>query len=299
MTRHLLAQQQQQPHHATTKPKQQHQQQQQISQPLQQQLRPHYCTLTSRLLHTTPRVAKGKNPGTLEQQLETRQRLLRNKQRRAEELQQEKQRVELKQQKQQWKKQNTTKNGTTDGESQSKTDDKKEQGEAVINEAEVQVIGSDGVNLGKMSLSAAHDIAKKDALTLREVAKRPEITIYRLMTQQQIEAAVAKKSPGKAPPPKDEEYMKLKMKKVQLRVGMGENDLQVKMKQLEKFIHAPYQVTVEVTKMRRRNTGSADERDVPLEDFFKEAVGKVDCELGQRITKNRQHVFACVVYKIG
>jgi len=100
-----------------------------------------------------------------------------------------------------------------------------------INSSEVQVIDSDGENLGSLNLQEAISKAKNEGLDPIEIAPNAKPPVCKIMDigkykyDQQKKASKAKKN-----------QKKVELKEIKLRPVTGEHDYQVKIKNAQKFL---------------------------------------------------------------
>ena len=100
-----------------------------------------------------------------------------------------------------------------------------------IRALDVQVIGSDGGNLGAMPLKQAIELAKQESLDLIEISPNANPPVCKIMDMgkykydQQKKANQAKKK-----------QKTIETKELKLRPGTGDHDYQVKIKNAQKFL---------------------------------------------------------------
>ena len=97
--------------------------------------------------------------------------------------------------------------------------------------AEVQVISSDGINLGILNTQEAITIAKNEGLDLIEIAQNAKPPVCKIVDYGKFKYQEQKK--------KNEAKKKQKVietKELKLRPGTGDHDYQVKIKNAQKFI---------------------------------------------------------------
>ncbi|MBI1906873.1 MAG: translation initiation factor IF-3 [Rhodocyclales bacterium] len=109
--------------------------------------------------------------------------------------------------------------------------DKKQRVNGEINAPEVRLIGDDGEQLGIVSLNNALSIAEEAALDLVEIAPMAQPPVCRVMDFGKFKYQEQKKA--------HEARLKQKqvqVKEVKLRPGTDENDYQIKLRNLKRFL---------------------------------------------------------------
>ena len=108
-----------------------------------------------------------------------------------------------------------------------------------IRALEVRVIAEDGENLGVMSTSDALSIAKDRGVDLIEISDKVVPSIAKVMDYgkfQYMENKKAKVAGGKV--------KSLNVKSIQVKIGTGDHDLELKSKMASKFLAAGHRVRI-------------------------------------------------------
>lgn len=108
-----------------------------------------------------------------------------------------------------------------------------------IRALEVRVIAEDGENLGVMSTSDALSIAKDRGVDLIEISDKVVPSIAKVMDYgkfQYLENKKAKVAGGKV--------KSLNVKSIQVKIGTGDHDLELKSKMASKFLAAGHRVRI-------------------------------------------------------
>ena len=133
-----------------------------------------------------------------------------------------------------------------------------------ITARELRIIGEQGENLGIMPRDKALALARPEAgIDLIEIAPGAQPPVARLMSYDKFRYEEAKRE--------KKERLAQKtggLKKVQISARAAQNDLQIKLKQLEKFLAEGHQVEVNM-RLRGREKGMKDWARGKLEEFLK------------------------------
>ncbi|AUM00454.1 MAG TPA: translation initiation factor IF-3 [Pseudothauera hydrothermalis] len=109
--------------------------------------------------------------------------------------------------------------------------DKKQRVNGEINAPEVRLVGEDGEQLGIVSLNAALSIAEEAGLDLVEIAPMAKPPVCKVMDYGKFKYQEQKKA--------HEARLKQKqvqVKEIKLRPGTDENDYQIKLRNLKRFL---------------------------------------------------------------
>ncbi len=112
----------------------------------------------------------------------------------------------------------------------------------------VQVINDNGENLWEMSLSDALEQAQKQELDLMEIGKKEDVVLVKMLDYgkylyRQKKQTQKQKQKGKAPD----------MKTIRITYKIGDHDLEVKRKQVEKFANEWHPLKVSLMLRGREN----------------------------------------------
>lgn len=134
----------------------------------------------------------------------------------------------------------------------------------LITANELRVIGPNGENLGIMSRKEALELARpEEGLDLIEIAPGAQPPVARVMSYDKFRYESEKAAKRERLAQKSQG-----MKRVQISARIAEHDLQVRAKQLEKFLNEGHQVEVFV-RLRGREKGNRAWAEQKLRDFLK------------------------------
>ncbi len=133
-----------------------------------------------------------------------------------------------------------------------------------ITAPEVRVIGEHGENLGVMPREKALALAKPETgLDLIEIAGSAKPPVVRLMSfdkyryqQEKLEKKERQAQKGTG------------LKQIQISARAAQNDLQIKLKQLEKFLEEGHQIEVQM-RLRGREKYNKDWAKLRMDEFLK------------------------------
>ncbi|NMG04601.1 translation initiation factor IF-3 [Azoarcus taiwanensis] len=109
--------------------------------------------------------------------------------------------------------------------------DKKQRVNGEINAPEVRLVSEDGEQLGIVSLRAAFDVAEEAGLDLVEIAPMAEPPVCKVMDYGKFKYQEQKKAHEARAKQKQ-----VQVKEVKLRPGTDENDYQIKLRNLKRFL---------------------------------------------------------------
>ncbi|HRQ57773.1 MAG TPA: translation initiation factor IF-3 [Azoarcus taiwanensis] len=109
--------------------------------------------------------------------------------------------------------------------------DKKQRVNGEINAPEVRLVSEDGEQLGIVSLRAAFDVAEEAGLDLVEIAPMAEPPVCKVMDYGKFKYQEQKKAHETRAKQKQ-----VQVKEVKLRPGTDENDYQIKLRNLKRFL---------------------------------------------------------------
>ncbi|KAJ1638161.1 hypothetical protein T492DRAFT_947127 [Pavlovales sp. CCMP2436] len=126
--------------------------------------------------------------------------------------------------------------------------------EAVLRVPQVRLIGADGTNRGVIDSTAALESARAEGMHLVEANGKAVPPVWRLSAEKPSAAQ------STAPPPKAAEGAKGKSgvpdaKQLRLTLGVAENDLQTKIRQMGKFLEKQLRVRITIRKASRATVG--------------------------------------------
>jgi translation initiation factor IF-3 len=133
-----------------------------------------------------------------------------------------------------------------------------------ITAPELRIINEKGENLGVMSREKALALARpEEGMDLIEIASSAKPPVARIMSYDKFRYEEEKRI--------KKERLAQKgggVKQVQISARAAQNDLLIKLRQLEKFMNEGYQVDINV-RLRGREKGNKDWARQKLEDFMK------------------------------
>lgn len=141
----------------------------------------------------------------------------------------------------------------------------------------IRLIGADGKTLGIMKKLEAEQVAKKEKLALKQIAKASETitnSVYKLIelkTPSTLKPNAAGKSAASATAAKSATTKQQSEKELTMKSQIQDNDLNVKAKKLQQFLDRGFQVTIKIVKPRRVT--------VLPRDTYERLVSKLDCEV--------------------
>jgi len=131
-----------------------------------------------------------------------------------------------------------------------------------IRSSEVQVIGADGQQLGKMSTSSALKIAQESNMDLVEVGPNSQPPVTRIMDYGKYIYQKERQEKKSGKKQKDQE-----MKTVRVGFKTGQHDISFKARQIDEFLREGHLVKVELT-LRGREKALAEMGRQKLEAFL-------------------------------
>lgn len=112
-----------------------------------------------------------------------------------------------------------------------------------IRSNEVRVIGSEGENLGVISLSEAVQIAEEKGMDLIEISPNANPPVCKIMDYGRFSYEQKKHQRDKRA---KERTATVEIKSIQIKVGTGEGDLQTKVSRIEKWLNDNQRVKIEL-----------------------------------------------------
>ena len=122
-----------------------------------------------------------------------------------------------------------------------------------ISAPELRVVGNEGENLGVLSLSAALDMAKRSELDLIEISPKAVPPVARIADYGKFEYERSKKEKATKAKVRVSET-----KEVQIKVGTGENDMQLKARKAAQWLEEGHRVRTELF-LKGRYKGMSEE----------------------------------------
>lgn len=129
----------------------------------------------------------------------------------------------------------------------------------------IRLIGADGKIMGVMKKLEAEQVAKKEKLTLKQIAKASESitnSVYKLI---ELKTPSSLRNTGPAKKQQQSE------KELTMKSQIQDNDLNVKAKKLQQFLNRGYHVTIKIVKPRRVS--------ILPRDTYERLISKLDCEV--------------------
>lgn len=116
-------------------------------------------------------------------------------------------------------------------ESRTIAQDKKQRVNGEINAPEVRLVGEDGEQLGIVSLQAALNLAEESGLDLVEIAPMAQPPVCKVMDHGKFKYQEQKRAHEAR-----QKQKQVQVKEVKLRPGTDENDYQIKLRNLKRFL---------------------------------------------------------------
>ncbi|MST04188.1 MAG: translation initiation factor IF-3 [Candidatus Pacebacteria bacterium] len=132
-----------------------------------------------------------------------------------------------------------------------------------ITALELRVIGAQGENLGVISKEEALRIAKENGLDLIEISPNAQPPVAKIMSFDKFRYEEDKRAKKAKITQKGNE-----MKQIQISVKAAKNDLEIKVKQLEKFMEAGHPISIVLT-LKGREKANKDWAKMKMEEFLK------------------------------
>lgn len=140
-----------------------------------------------------------------------------------------------------------------------------------ITAQELRVISDTGENLGILSREKALALARpQDGVDLIEISPNAKPPVARLMSYDKFRYEEAKREKKERLAQKS-----AGMKRVQISARAAKNDLEIKMRQLEKFLSEGHQIEIHL-RLRGREKGNKDWASQKLEEFLKMIPAEVE-----------------------